>query len=236
MKWINTAVKSVQDIWQPLFLVSMLVDLAFLFILGFLTKPLTDKLVEYAILIYQDMSNQHVTVLGSQYVGQAIIVYLVLAIAVFVLSALGQGLAWWLAKGMTGKASSIAYVKQFTKLLAPYYIVYCITYVANEYFSLRHHILEQVAKQSLTNVFAWAHWAIIIVLVAFAYAAFAHGKHQSWKHWKSWGRAAIVIGVVGLNVRFILRLLPMPYYLVFGIPLVLALLSWHRIAFIRLSS
>ncbi|MAF34439.1 hypothetical protein CMO91_01195 [Candidatus Woesearchaeota archaeon] len=236
MNWLNTTVRSVKDIWQPLFVVSMLVDLAFLFVLGFLTKPLTDKLVEYAILIYQDMAQQKVTLFGSQYVGQAISVYLVLAIAVFILAALGQGVAWWLAKGMTGKGVSIGYVKQFTKLLLPYYLVYCLAYLANEYFSLRHHVLEQVAKQSLTNIYSWAYWIIIIVLVAFAYAAFVHAKHQSWRHWKRWGVAGLVIAVVALNVRFVLRLLPPPYYLLLGIPLVLVLLSWHRIAFIRLTS
>ncbi len=172
--------------WRTLFqnkgfaLASGLVDLVFFLAFGFVTAPVFDKLTEHVIIIGSLVSEQMRVAVGrtrpavldalfqqpvSQYTWQFLGLLAVLALVVFVLYALLQGTAWWLASSVVHKPLRWReFLMGFARVHVLWFALYAAWYCVDAILDLRRIVVAKALGQAVsgTNVVLLAVLGIVI--------------------------------------------------------------------------
>ncbi len=187
-------------------LASALVDIVFFYIYGLMTGPIFANLTNHTIIIGTLVSQELRVAAGrarpavidlllldptKKFTLQFVGLLLVLAIVVFVIYSIFQGLNWWMASSITKKTMHWKeYLLKFAKINILWFVLFSIWYCLDSIFDLRRLILEK----SLNQPAAGASIVLNIVLGIIIYFALVSYPLLSAK--KSFSR--------GLNFKLII--------------------------------
>lgn len=167
---------------KKLFALSITIDLAFLFVLGFATRLLLDSILDTIVVMSSGISQalqQNTPLLTAlaqnPYTTKLAITYLALFATTYLIWTLFQGTNWWIAFKIEKETKKYKqYLWQFAKKTIPLAIIYGLIHLA----TLGLDIIKSLAtKQTTTS----AGIIPIIILGYFATTAYAKGTYLSKK-------------------------------------------------------
>lgn len=236
---------------------SGLMDFLFLFSFGFLTRPVFDKLTEHVIIIGTLVSEQMRVPAGRVrpavidalfldpargYTLQFLGLLVVLAVVVFVLFCVFQGLAWWFATSVAGKKTHWrVFLLQFARINMFWFGLYAVWYVVDAILDLRRLVVEKALGQSALA----SNTVLLVVLVVLVYLAMLSypllgirkavllGTHRA----QTMLPAFILIVVQMLAGNFLVQWVAQVSKLalfILGTVLLVVLLAWSRLYLARL--
>ncbi|MBI4144568.1 hypothetical protein HY486_04945 [Candidatus Woesearchaeota archaeon] len=240
MKLLEALKQSIKDLNNKKTVLCMAVDGVLFFLLGYLTLPILNKIIETTIQMLNTILQNKVGIFQQpalQYTTKIIWLYLLLAITIFVLYSLFQGTAWKITAKITKKTALT--IKEFTKISTPYLMAFYIIYLGQTYYGLKQTFIQKLTQQPTPNMYAWFYYITTIIIITTAYFGYTKHKHAIKEMLaKSGSITTYILGViiVYLNLSFIIDNLPPKLTYAIGIPLALLFLAWHRAFFIRITS
>ncbi|MEM4253960.1 MAG: hypothetical protein QXR48_01045 [Candidatus Woesearchaeota archaeon] len=167
---------------------SAVLDVLFLVLYGFMTSQLFDKLTEHVIVIGTLLTEQMRAVADrtrpaiidalfqppvSRYTWQFVALLVILAIVVFVLFCVFQGLAWFIAARLTGSRTHWRkYLLVFARINLLWAGLYFFWQVADTVFNLRRVAVEKITGQIIAGS-GIVMQVLLAVLIYFAIVSYA---------------------------------------------------------------
>lgn len=236
---------------------SILVDVVFFIAFGLLTRPVFDKLTEHVIIIGSLVSAQLQAPAGRvrpavvdtlfqepvrHYTLQFLGLLAVLAVAVFVLFWLLQGLNWWLAVSLAGgKLPWKKFALGFARVNALWFALFAAWYALDMVFDLRRLVIEKALGQPAG--IANAVLSVVLVLIAY-FALLSYPSLSVRKAFVSgFRRIAVVVPafllviahfLAGNLVVNLLAQVNATLMFVLGALILFALFAWARVYIARL--
>ena len=154
--WIKNAIASLQLLQKhPILAVLVaLLDAGFFFLIGALTTPVFNKLVEYVVVIASQLPQASALDVSAYRLDVALL-FLSAILITYVLYILLHGTAWWLVKKMNaGKQCDQWYVslRAFARVNILWFVAYAGLLVFDMWLSLRNKTIEVVTKAPADNV------------------------------------------------------------------------------------
>jgi hypothetical protein len=178
-----------KTVWQQktFALASALLDLVFLISFGFLTAPVLGKLQQHVIIIGSLVSRQLQVPAGrarpavidtlfqppaSAYVWQFLGLLLVLALIMFLLYSIVQGLNWWLALGAAGHAKDWKqFLLGFARVNTLWFVLVLLWFCIDTVLDLRRLLVEKATGVAAGGAGTVASVVLLIILY-FALASY----------------------------------------------------------------
>ncbi len=236
---------------------SGLIDLVFFLAFAFFTTPVFGKLTTHVIIIGSLVSEQMRAPAGRlrpavidtlfqepvrQYTVQFLGLLLLLAVIVFVLFCLFQGMNWWLATSIAGKKQNWrAFLLGFARVNLLWFGLYALWYCADTVFDLRRLMLEKSLGQPAPT--ASIVLAIILaVLIYFAIISYPLLSIRKAFRAGTRGARVLIPAVLLILVHFLAGNLMTQWIarvntlamLVIGAVLLFSLLAWSRVYLARM--
>jgi len=144
-------------------LASVLVDMLFFFLYGLMTRPIFANLTNHTIIIGSLVSQELRVAAGrarpavvdlllqeptKHFTMQFLGLLLVLAVVVFVIYSVFQGINWWMAASITKKTMHWRdYLLKFAKINILWFVLFSIWYCFDAIFDLRRLVIEKSLNQ-----------------------------------------------------------------------------------------
>lgn len=240
-----------------LVIASGFMDLLFLIAFGFMTTPVYGKLTEHVIIIGALVSQQLRAAAGRMrpaiidtlfqepvrgYTWQFLGLLVVLAVVVFVLFWIFQGLAWWLATAVAGKNMRWrAFLTRFARVNVVWFGLFVLWYVLDTVFDLRRIAVEKATGQAATGagivlfgvlVLIW-YFAIISYPLLRIKQSFVLGTQKAGVLVPAFALVIVHFLAGNLVVRWLAGLSTALMFVV-GAILLVVLLAWARVYMSRM--
>ncbi len=236
---------------------SGLMDFLFLFSFGFLTRPVFDKLTEHVIIIGTLVSEQMRVPAGRvrpavldalfldparNYTWQFLGLLIVLAVVMFVLFCLFQGMAWWFATSVAGKKTPWRiFLLQFARINLLWFGLYAAWSVVDAIFDVRRLVVEKALGQS-APASGILLGIVLVLLISFAVLSYPllnirKAVLLGTRHVQTMVPAFILIIVQFLTGNFLLQWIAQVSKLalfILGTVILVVLLAWSRLYVARL--
>jgi len=251
-----------KTVWQQktFALASALLDLVFLISFGFLTAPVLGKLQQHVIIIGSLVSKQLQVPAGrarpavidtlfqppaSAYVWQFLGLLFILALIVFLLYSIVQGLNWWLAMSAAGHGKEWkSFLLRFARVNVLWFVLVLLWFCVDTLLDLRRLLVEKATGEAFGSS---GSIVLSVLFVALAYFALASYPLLSVRRAFTVGvrkagvliPAALIIAVHFFAGNFIVRWLQginTTVMFLVGAVLLFALLAWARVYITRIVS
>lgn len=189
------AFKKIKNQPKPLILAS-LCDILFFVAYGFITAPLLRKLVDYVIIIGSMVSEQAASIMRGtnpsivsiimddpqirQFFNKLILIYLILAVAIYIVYTFFHATAWKLSSDIAGRKNSMYnFMKEFALLNLFWVVLFIVYHFLSLFADLRQSAMQSL-KIGASNSFSIAVTILLFVIVYFAFISYTLiGKHST---------------------------------------------------------
>ncbi|GEM_PF-5572530 len=223
-KWLSNAEKTWNLAWKSPWLIaaSVISDIVFLFLIGVITTPFRELLVEKIVMIGAIISrNVYATTSVLQQallpesrplLAWAVILWLCVLLITYFLYSLFQGSAWFCCSRVVHNNSSWwYYVRRFALMNLFWLGVYSVLHLLDVYLSLRQRFLVLATQSSITNtpgILFWVVSSLLGLIAVFSYAALNLGAgFNLFFDVRISGPLVLILAVLGLNLDFFLAFL-----------------------------
>jgi len=218
--WLN-AEKAWNLSWKNPWLIvaSVVSDLVFLFLIGMITTPFRELLIEKIVMIGTIISrNVYATTSLLQQallpesrplLAWAVILWLCVLLITYFLYSLFQGSAWFCCSRVVHNDSSWwYYVRRFALINLFWICVYAVLHLLDVYLSLRQRFLVLATQSSVTDtpgILLWIVSSVLGLVAVFSYATLNLGAgFQLFSNIRLTGPLILILAVLGLNLDFFL--------------------------------
>lgn len=196
------AAKKVRESPKKLILASIC-DILFFVVYGFITAPLFTKIVDYIIIIgtmvsesAQGMARGASPTIGSAivnnpqvraYFNKLILIYIILAVAIYIVYTFFHGVCWKLSSDIAGrKVRMHKFLKEFAAINIFWILIFIIYHFLSLFADLRQAALQTMEIES-ANIFGIVIVVLLFVLLYFAFTSYTlvDGKGAKGKIKKS---------------------------------------------------
>ena len=207
---VDKAVQALKKLksYPRLLFASALCDALFFFIFGFITAPMYRKITEYIVIIGTAISESASSMLRGQestinsiiannpetsaYFNSLLLVYVILAVSVYIIYAFFHSVSWRISFGIAGKKTSMyKFMKEFSLLTLFWFVIFIIYYFIDFFAELRVVALQSMNIEA-PNIMG--NFATLMIILIFYFSMISYtliGKGSTWKKIKK----SFVIGV-----------------------------------------
>ncbi|MDO8661288.1 MAG: hypothetical protein Q7K43_05345 [Candidatus Woesearchaeota archaeon] len=253
--WLANAEKTWNLAWKSPWLIaaSVLSDIVFLFLIGVITTPFRELLVEKIVMIGAIISrNVYATTSVLQQallpesrplLAWVVILWLCVLLITYLLYSFLQGSAWFCCSRVAHNSRSWwYYVRRFALMNLFWIGVYAVLHLLDVYLSLRQRFLVIATQSSVTNtpgILFWIVSSVLGLIAVFSYATqnLGAGFHLFFDFRIS-GPLVLILAVLGLNLDFLLAFLGRLHpalLVVAGVLILLPLIALARVYIILIS-
>lgn len=241
---------------------SVIVDVLFVFIYGFATAPFFAKILEFATAILSFIS-QYSGAITRQYTENPsilqiisttptlrshltglILVFLSLAVVVFLLYCIFQLMSWRFAGIISGRKSTLyEYGMRFTAVTIPFFLIFMIVHVLSFFNSLAQIVSQRTGLPPTKTFITWIY---ILSFFMIYFGSIAYALILRKRAWESLKMAfsvgfkqagtllpyVLVMIAVFFVINKILVRIPPSFLIPVGIILVFPAITWARVLII----